>query len=158
MDATTMELIKTVKELFTAQTKDISGQIVKLDKRIGVTDEKVEEIRIQVQNLVKAESLHYIECPTNGRMTIIEAKYEKIKYLEKYPRLLRTLDIILEYKVATLIVTVFVAMMTFQGMREGITAVSEYMARTENAIKQVDTNTKELDKDNQKEVKSMLKQ
>jgi len=157
MDAATMELIKTVKELFTAQTKDISGQIVKLDKRIVDTNEKVEEIRGQIQNLVKAESLHYIECPTNGRMTIIEAKYEKIKYLEKYPRLLRTLDIILEYKVATLIVTVFVAMMTFQGMREGINAVSDYMKRTETAIEQVDKNTKELNKDNQKEVKSILK-
>ena len=157
MDATTMELIKTVKELFTAQTKDISGQIVKLDKRIGDTDDKVEEIREQIQNLVKAESLHYIECPTNGRMTIIESKYEKIKYLEKYPRLLRTLDIILEYKVATLIVTVFVAMMTFEGMRGGINAVQAYMVRTETAIKQVDRNTKAIDKEEQKEVKSILK-
>lgn len=157
MDSDVILLMDKIEKLFTTQTNAINTQLVDMKKQASKTEDKVEEIREKIQNLINAETLHYIECPINLKVKEIEDQYDEIKFVKKYPRLLQTLDLILEYKVVFLISSVVFALTTFVGITEGVATFKDYMAKNKQTQEQVNTNTKYIKGEEQKEINSMNK-
>ena len=157
MDADVILLMTKIENLFTSQTDSISLQLVDMKRQAGKTEAKVEEIRDKIQKLIIAETLHYSECPINLKVKEIEDQYDEIKFVKKYPRLLQTLDLIIEYKVVFLVSFVVFALTTFVGITEGVTSFKEYMAKNKQTQEQVIQNTEVIQGIQNKEIKSILK-
>ena len=157
MDSDVILLMDKIEKLFTVQTTGINNQLIDIKKQADKTEDKVEEIRKKIEKLINAETLHYIECPINIKVKEIEGQYDEIKFVKKYPRLLQTLDLILEYKVVFLISSVVFALTTFVGITEGVTSFKEYMAKNKQTQEQVIQNTEVIQGIQNKEIKSILK-
>lgn len=160
--------IEGFEKLFNKQNELVSNQINTINKSGDKISIKVGLISEKLEMLIKAEDSHYSNCPINEKLETttkdinklldeMDDRIKVISFIIPFKKLLYTLKFIIEWKVVFIPVLVVVLCLSAVGGIQGYEAGKKYIMEWVATKEQVDKNTKFINQEEQKEVKSMLK-